>query len=107
METELETVAKKRVQDRMGFVVHAVMYAAMNAGLIVIWSLTGSSYPWFMWPALGWGIAVLAHAVTLAIGPGSERERRSIDREVRRMREARTAGDPRSGGPAVAPAGPR
>lgn len=88
MENELEEVAKKRVQARMGFVVHASMYVVMNAGMFVIWFLTGQGYPWFMWPLLGWGIGVLAHAVTLVIGPGSTVERRAIDKELRRLRAA-------------------
>ncbi|HEY5922231.1 MAG TPA: 2TM domain-containing protein [Kofleriaceae bacterium] len=88
MENDLETVAKKRVQARMGFVVHALIYFVMNAGFVAIWMLTGSGYPWFVWPALGWGIGLLAHGVALLIGPGSTAERRAIDREVHRLRAA-------------------
>lgn len=88
MENELEEIAKKRVQARMGFLVHGAMYLAMNAGLIVIWTLTGAGYPWFLWPMLGWGIGILAHAVGLFVGPGSAAEQKAIDREVRRLREA-------------------
>ena len=88
MENELEELAKKRVQARMGFVVHLAMYLVMNAGLVVIWRLSGHGYPWFMWPMLGWGIGIVAHAITLAIGPGSTAERRAIDRELTRLREA-------------------
>lgn len=87
MDTEIETLAQKRVQARLGFIVHLLMYLVMNAGLIVIWQLTGRGYPWFMWPALGWGIGIFAHATSLAIGPGSVVERRAIEREVRRLRE--------------------
>ena len=86
MEDNLETVAKQRVQARMGFVIHAMIYAVMNGGFVVIWLLTGRGYPWFLWPLVGWGIGVLAHAATLVIGPGSAAERRAIEREVRRLR---------------------
>ena len=88
METEQETAARKRVQARIGFVIHAAMYVVMNAGLFTIWLLTGHGYPWFMWPALGWGIGVLGHAIALAIGPGSNLERRAIERELQRLRVA-------------------
>jgi hypothetical protein len=64
------------------------MYLVMNAGMVAIWVLTGRGYPWFMWPLLGWGIGILAHAVTLAIGPGSAAEKRAIENEVRRLRMA-------------------
>jgi hypothetical protein len=88
MENELEEVAKKRVQARTGFIIHASMYVVMNAGMIAIWLLSGHGYPWFMWSALGWGIGLLAHAIALAIGPGSNAERRAIDRELQRLRTA-------------------
>lgn len=88
MDNELEQVAKQRVQARAGFVIHVSMYLVMNVGMFVIWLLTGSGYPWFVWPLLGWGIGILAHAVTLAIGPGSAAERRAIDKELRRLRTA-------------------
>ena len=86
MSDDLERDAIKRVQARMGFLVHLAMYIVANVGFIVIWSLTGRGYPWFMWPALGWGIGVLAHAIGMLLGPGSDLERRAIDRELHRMR---------------------
>jgi hypothetical protein len=90
MESELETIATKRVQARMGFFVHLAMYTVMNAGFVAIWYFTGHGYPWFMWPALGWGIGILAHGVSLLIGPGSSAERRAIDRELHRLRRAQS-----------------
>lgn len=86
MPDDIETVAKQRVQARNGFVTHALMYLVMNTGFVIIWRLTGSGYPWFMWPALGWGVGLFAHAVTLWLGPGSSHERRAIERELARMR---------------------
>ena len=83
-----EELAKKRVQARMGFVVHLAIYIGMNAGMFAIWLLSGQGYPWFMLPMFGWGIGVLAHALTLAIGPGSAAERRAIDKELRRLHSA-------------------
>ena len=62
MDNDLPIVAKRRVQARMGFFVHAVMYVVMNAGIIAIWYATGATYPWFMWPLLGWGLGVALHA---------------------------------------------
>jgi hypothetical protein len=85
----VEELAKKRVQARMGFFVHVCMYVVMNTGIFAIWALTGQGYPWFMWPMLGWGIGILAHGVTLAIGPGSAAETRAIERELHRLHSAR------------------
>lgn len=88
METQLEELAKKRVQAKMGFIIHLAMYLVMNIGFVAIWYFTGHGYPWFMWPALGWGIGIVAHGAALLVGPGSETERRAIDRELQRLREA-------------------
>ena len=90
MENELEELAKKRVQTRLGFITHLAMYLVTNASLILIWYLTGGGYPWFVWVMFGWGIGILGHASALVIGPGSAAERRAIDRELRRLHEARS-----------------
>lgn len=88
MENDLEAIAKRRVQARMGFVVHASIYAVMNIGMALIWFLGGRGYPWFLWPLFGWGMGVVAHAITLVIGPDTAHERRAIEREVHRLRES-------------------
>jgi hypothetical protein len=86
METELEEVARKRVQARAGLFVHLTMYLAVNTGLVLIWLITGRGYPWFVWPMLGWGIGIVGHLLALAVGPGSTVERHAIDKELRRLR---------------------
>jgi hypothetical protein len=88
MEKDLEAIAKRRVQARMGFAIHALIYIAMNSGLVLIWFLTGHGYPWFLWPIVGWGIGLVAHGLALVIGPDSPREQRAIEREVQRLRAA-------------------
>jgi hypothetical protein len=88
MDTELETLAKTRVQARMGFVIHLLMYLAVNAGLFAIWYSTGRGYPWFLWPLIGWGIGIVGHTLTMLFGPGSTFEQHALGREIRRMREA-------------------
>lgn len=82
---ELKRMAERRVRDRYGFVIHATMYAVVNAGLVLIWLFTRSSSPWFVWPLAIWGAALAAHAATLVVGPGSAREQRAIERELHRL----------------------
>jgi len=85
-DTDLEKLAKRRVQARFGFAIHAALYVGVNAGLFVIWMLTGSGYPWFVWPMLCWGMGMLAHGITLWIGPDTRAEQRAIERELQRLR---------------------
>ena len=46
-------------------------YVGVMLLLVAIWALTGAGYPWFIWPALGWGIAFMP-----GIGCGSHRSHR-------------------------------
>jgi hypothetical protein len=85
-EEELRLLAKRRVQNRNGFLIHLMMYVAVNAGLVVIWAIGGRGYPWFLWPLMGWGVGILAHIAALFIGPDSAGEARAIEREIRRLR---------------------
>ena len=54
--------AKKQVAAMTGFYVHLTVYAVVIGVLALIDAFTGTSW-WVQWPALGWGIGVLAHAV--------------------------------------------
>ena len=64
-------------------------FRRVNLALFAIWRVTGHGYPWFLWPLFGWGIGIVAHALSLAFGPGSESERRAIDRELERLHRPR------------------
>lgn len=85
---EIAKLAKKRVEERLGFLVHVAMYVLVNTGFIVAWRLTGSSYPWFIWPLIGWGAGLLAHALAYWFGPSSRFGARAIEREEQRLRVA-------------------
>jgi 2TM domain len=46
--------------------------------------LTGREHVWFVWPMLGWGIAVLMHGLgAFVFGPGGPLYDRLLDRERR------------------------
>lgn len=52
--------------SRTGFRIHATVFVAVNVLLIAIWALVwqlndGTSYPWFVFVLLGWGIGLAAH----------------------------------------------
>ena len=46
-------------------------YVGVMVLLVVIWALTGANHFWPMWPAIGWGIALLTGKDQL--GPGRHR----------------------------------
>ena len=58
---ELADERKSLQQNRTGLVIHATVYVAVNIMLVVIWALTSTEHPWFVYPLLGWGIGLAAH----------------------------------------------
>lgn len=50
---------------RRGFKIHAVVYALVMTGLIVLNGLliayTDANFPWVVFPLIGWGIGVTLH----------------------------------------------
>jgi hypothetical protein len=54
---------RKLAKLRASFKIHSTVYIVIILFLAGINYLTYSGYPWFLWPALGWGIAVLLHGL--------------------------------------------
>ena len=53
----------RRIARRQWFWLHLGVFAAIQVFLYVVWTLSASSYPWFIFPLFGWGILVVAHAL--------------------------------------------
>lgn len=54
----------RQIRRRRGFLVHAALWAAVNAMLVIVWALVGGGHPWFLYPLLGWGIGLVAHGAS-------------------------------------------
>ncbi len=52
--------ARRRPGSRQGWRIHLLIYASINGLFFLIDLLTPGSW-WFVWPMLGWGIALAAH----------------------------------------------
>ena len=50
-------------------------YVGVMVILIIIWAVTGAGYPWFIWPAIGWGLALVTTGKT-GLPWGGPRRRR-------------------------------
>jgi hypothetical protein len=50
---------------RKGFRIHATVFAAVQVLLIAVWlvqwQLDGTSYPWFLYGLVGWGVGLAIH----------------------------------------------
>lgn len=81
--------AQRRVAIRMGFFSHALIYAAVNAGLFALNIFRGGPL-WSFWPMAGWGIGLAAHglATWFSLNGDGMRER-MLQQEIERLRKDR------------------
>ncbi len=77
--------ARRRAAAEYGFYSHLMSYLGVMALLALINVFT-SYYPWFLWPAMGWGIGVFSHYMAV-FGSRTLKDRYfypAVEREVRR-----------------------
>ncbi|MCX2862159.1 2TM domain-containing protein [Paucibacter sp. PLA-PC-4] len=86
-EQELREQAKKRVDMKMGFLVHLTVFLAVNLGLFALNSLTGSPR-WHVFPLWGWGLGLAIHGLVtlLALMSGGGLRERMMAAELERLR---------------------
>jgi signal transduction histidine kinase len=84
--------AKLRAAAEASFYMHLMWYLAVIA-LLAFVNLLTTSYPWFLWPALGWGVGLFAHFMAV-FGSHFVKERffdPVVEREVRREKQVMTS----------------
>jgi hypothetical protein len=71
--------AKERVTVLRGFYRHLSVYVIVNLGLFLINMITSPETLWFIWPLMGWGIAIVLHALRVFVAaPGASWEEKKI-----------------------------
>ena len=60
-----EALALAHVRKVKAFYIHLAQYLVFIPALALINLLTSSGYWWFVWPAMGWGIGLLAHGASV------------------------------------------
>ena len=53
-------------EERRNFLIHAAVYIAINAFLIVFNLLVVPDYIWFYFPLIFWGFGLLMHYIAMA-----------------------------------------
>jgi hypothetical protein len=67
METPRNQELWKKAKKRAAFKIHLRSYVIVNGGLWIIYFLSAgqnwsyNSFPWPVWPMLGWGIGLASH----------------------------------------------
>ncbi len=84
-EQEMLRRARRRAAAETGFYAHLTSYLGVIALLALINLLT-TWYPWFLWPAIGWGFGVFSHYMGV-FGSRALKERYfdpAVERELQR-----------------------
>jgi hypothetical protein len=82
-ETTKYREAKQKVASLRGFYTHLAVYLAVNTLLFLINMITSPGTLWFIWPLMGWGLAVALQALSVFSNAG----RRGSEWEERKIRE--------------------
>ncbi len=88
--TDYET-AKQRAVAKLAFYIHAIVFLIVNVILIAINLTMTPQNIWFIWPLLGWGIGLAAHAGTLYFPRkwGHKFMHRMIQRELDKQQKSK------------------
>jgi len=77
-------LAKQRAIAKLVFYIHAIVFAFVNVILMVVNLTMTPQNIWFIWPLLGWGLGLLAHAAVVYFPSqwGGQLMKRMIRREL-------------------------
>jgi hypothetical protein len=85
-EEDLYKMAKKRVKLKKDFATHAGVYCVVNGGIMGINLITsGLHHPWFLFPALGWGIGLGCHYIDTVAKLRFDLKDSAIQREMEHL----------------------
>jgi hypothetical protein len=85
IQDESRAAARKRLEERRGFVPHLIVYLVVNAGLVLLWVMTGADgLFWPIFPLMFWGVGILMHGWNAFVSrPITDAD---VDRELDRQR---------------------
>jgi len=61
--------ARKKVEAKIGFLIHLMVYMTVNTFLICINLITSNEVLWSSGPLLGWGIGIFFHGLGVLVFP--------------------------------------
>ena len=77
--------AKKIAMTKLDFIRHAIIYVLIMILLAVVNNTTFSSYQWWIWPAIGWGIGIISHFMQAFVFQSGIFTKKMIQNEMERM----------------------
>ena len=83
-----ERVADERAHARREALLIILTGPLVTALLLAAWAAAGAGYFWPIWPMLGWGIGIGAHAASVYMNGEGIRDR-LIEEELEKLRRGR------------------
>ena len=80
---DLERLARRRAGMKMGWMVHAGVYIAVNLMLAALSSM--SDRAWAIYPAMGWGLGLAIHGIVVYLIAGGSAYEGLVQRDRRRL----------------------
>jgi hypothetical protein len=82
---QIEAIARKRAKAKMGWLIHAFVYACINLGWLVMANFNDHPYRWA--PTLGWGLGLALHGLSVwCLQPGNAFAERMIAHEREKLK---------------------
>lgn len=98
----IEQRARRRVALKRGFLIHALVFVLVNAGLYLLWTVGGWGDAWGQrhggarfFPMWGWALGLVIHGIVVFIRlQGEGMTERMVDREIEaiKRREGQNGG---------------
>ena len=84
---QIERLARKRANAKMGWYSHATVYVLVNLFLFATAYFGLRSRPWSPYATLGWGLGLALHGISVFVmGKGSGLRDRLVARERERLK---------------------
>ena len=82
----IERLARRRAGAKLGWYIHALIYLVVNLGVLVAVHYGLRTRPWQILPALGWGLGLTLHGISVFfLASGSPLRERMVQRERDRL----------------------
>lgn len=90
---DIDRLAVKRAKAKLRWFAHAAVYVVVNVFLFLVSSQGFGHRHWSIFPALGWGVGLALHGVSVwLLGAGSGMREGMIEKERERLRRQRERG---------------
>ncbi len=77
--------AKKKVETRMSFYIHLLVYLVVITLLTILNVTVAGDYFWAKWPMIGWGSGVIIQGLfTFVFDSNSSLKERLIEKEIQK-----------------------